>query len=268
MSTRLTRGTILEVPLPADYQDQQCLPLVIMQPTADATNYMLKTTYATNGQPGTVDHAILADQANTVQWLNIANLPTVFPPAPHAPTHITGGNDIIPFASIPPNAKSGLCPPGTGQVTDYLGGDISFHALPAIFRFRAEGPVTIDPSFTSGAVLFTAVVANPAPGVYMIDMPYMYAASQTSPPVGMVHVDVWDPTIPGWIQVTSSTDISVMNAKDVLLRPILLSSAITRVFTAPANGLTFRLVLDQPNGTAAFFQCGCSFLATTLQTLP
>jgi hypothetical protein len=260
----------MEVPLPADYQDQQCLPLVIMQPTADATNYMLKTTYATNGLPGVVDHAVLADQATTVLWANITNLPTLFPPAPHALSHITGGTDLIPIATalagtVP--GKTGACPPGSGQASDYLGGDIDFHPLPAIFRFRAEGPVSIDPSYTAGAVLYTGVIANPSPGVYMVDMPYFYDAKQTPPPAGLVHIDIYDPTIPGWVQATSSTDISVMTAANVLLRPILLSAAMTRVFTAGANALSFRLVLDQPAGTAAYFQCGCSFLATVLQQL-
>jgi len=263
----------MEVPLPADYQDQQCLPLVIMQPTADATNYMLKTSYATNGQPGVVDHAVVADTANSVNWFNIAGTPSLFPPLPHEASHITGGTDVIPNATgfIPSTSQpgsSGLCPPGTGQPTDYLGGDIIFHSLPAIYRFRAEGPVTLESSFTAGAVLYTGVVPNPAPGVYFIDEAYLYAANPSFPPAGLVHVDIYDPTIPGWVAATASTDISVMTTKNYLLRPILLSAAMIRVFSAAQNALTFRLVLDQSAGTTCYFQCGCSFLATVLQTLP
>lgn len=268
MNSRLTRANIVEVPLPADYQTDQCLPLVIMQPTADATNYMLKTTYATNGQPGVVDHAVVADTANAVQWRNILNTPSQFPPTQHALTHLQSGTDPIPLASVGANASDGLCPKGSGLATDYLGGDIVFHNLPVIFRFRAEGPITLEAGFTSGAVLYSGTIANPVPAIYAIDQPYLYGVNTAYPPSGTVHMDIWDPDVPGWVQATLSTDISVMTAADYLLRPIILSSAMIRVWEAGANALQFRLVLDQATGAVSYFQFGCSFQTLGLQTLP
>lgn len=254
----------MEVPLPSDYMDQQCLPLVIMQPTADATSYMLKEEFATNGQPGIVDHALIADTANNVDWNNITNKPLLFPPIIHGVTHLAGGGDPIPDAT---GLSDGLCPKGSGQASDYLGGDIAFHPLPATARWRSELQVSIDPSMTGGAILGSTTISNPSPAVYTIDEPYLYDANQSYPPAGMVHIDVYDPTIPGWVQITSSTDISVMTALNYLLRPILMSLAMTRVFSAAPNGLQWRLVLDTAPAKQVYFRAGLAMYSYAAQQL-
>lgn len=264
MATQFIRGDVIEVPLPSDYQDQSCLPLVIMQPTADATNYMLKSTYATNGQPGVVDHAIIADSANTVIWGDITDTPLLFPPIIHGPTHVSGGSDPIPDAN---QNSDGLCPKGTGQATDYLGGDIVFHTLPATARWRSELQISIDPSMTGGAILGQTTLPNPSPAVYTIDETYLYDCNQNFPPGGMVHIDIYDPNIPGWVQVTNSTDISVMTALHYLLRPILLSLSMTRVFSAAPNGLQWRLVLDTAPAQQVYFRAGLAMYSYASQQL-
>src|SRR5258705_7798723 len=96
---RITRADLIEVPLPQSFTDGVCIPLVVRQPTADATDYMLKPNYATNGGRGVVDHAVIADQASTVVWQQITNLPTVFPPSTHGAQHLEGGGDPIPRAT-------------------------------------------------------------------------------------------------------------------------------------------------------------------------
>lgn len=265
MATQFIRGDVIEVPLPSDYQDQQCLPLVIMQPTADATSYMLKENYATNGQPGVVDHALVADVANSVSWFNIPDKPLLFPPINHGIQHLSNGTDPIPDATT---QLDGLCPMGDGQASDYLGGDIKWHPLPPVARWVSELPVSIDPSMTSGAVLVLTTVANPVPAVYEIDEFYLYDCNQSFPPAGTVHFDLYDPVIPGWVQVTNSTDISVMTALNYLLRPILLSSAMTRVFTAPApNAQQWRLVLDTAPARQVYFRAGVGLRSYAAQTL-
>jgi hypothetical protein len=265
MATNFIRGDVIEVPLPSDYQDQQCLPLVIMQPTADATSYMLKENYATNGQPGVVDHALVADTANSVDWNNLTDRPNLFPPIVHGIQHLSTGNDPIPDANI---HSDGLCPKGSGQASDYLGGDVIYHPLPPVARWVSELPVTIDPSATNGAVLVSTTVANPVPAVYEIDEFYLYDCNQAYPPAGMVHFDLYDPAIPGWVQVTSSTDISVMTALNYLLRPILLSAAMIRVFVAPGpNGQQWRLVLDTAPAKQVYFRAGVGLRSYQAQTL-
>jgi hypothetical protein len=273
MPNRFTRADVVEVPLPADYPTPgACLPLVVMQPAADISNYMLKSAYATNGQPGIVDMAVEAETVNSVNWGSITNIPAVFPPAPHALTHLSIGTDPIPLAQaqvaggLP--ALNGLCPPGTGQPGDYLGGDIIFHQLPSISRFRSEGPVTIDAAFTAGTTIFSATINNPSAAVYEMQEVYLYAPNMTYPPSGMVHADIYDPAIPGWFQVTASTDISVMNTPTFLLRPILQSAAMMRVFTAGPNALSWRLVLDQATGAQCYFQGGIGVIAEGLTQLP
>jgi hypothetical protein len=264
MATQLIRGDVIEVPLPSDYQDQTCLPLVIMQPTADATNYMLKSTYATNGQPGVVDHAIVANTANAVDWNNILDLPATFPPSPHAGTHLPGGSDPLGLATP---LGAGLMPQGSGNALQYYGGDVALHNLPGVLLFRSEQPANVDASFTAGSVICQGIVQNPAPGVYTLMMPYIYDANQNFPPAGWVHVDIYDPTIPGWVQVTQSTQLSALVPQNSFIALILLSGAMTRVWAAAANSLTWRLVLDTPAGTAAYFTAGVSFYLTGRQTL-
>jgi len=267
MSTRFTPASPIEVPLPADYQQQQCLPLVIMQPTADATSYMLKENYATNGQPGVVDHAVIADTANSVDWYNITQTPLPFPPLPHAPTHLLNGTDPIPLATP---QSDGMLPQGTGNGADYLGGDITYHSLPPQTRWRSELPVSIDPSMTNGAVLASGFVANAVPAIYELGEIYLFDCNPAYPPAAgtTVHVDIYDPAIPGWVQVTSSTDLSAMTALNYLLRPILLSSAMTRVFSAPAaNGLQWRIVLDVSGARASYFKAGIALGSFAAQSL-
>jgi hypothetical protein len=113
---------------------------------------MLISVFATNGTPGVVDkavsaqtvtgvvaHATLADQipwggitgAPTIfptDWSVIANKPATFIPSPHAPTHVTGGNDLIPLATT---LSNGLLGPLSGKRTDVLAGDGKFYDLNA-----------------------------------------------------------------------------------------------------------------------------------------
>jgi hypothetical protein len=235
-----------------------------MQPTADATNYMLKTDFATNGQPGIVDHAVLANLANTVVWSTITDLPAVFPPAIHGIQHLQNGDDPIPLATT---ALDGLMPAGNNDPNSYVGGDVQWHALPGLVYFRSEVQATLDAAFTAGATLASAMIPNPAQGVYVVDEGFLYSFNPSYPPAGMVHFDVYDYSIPGWVSVTDSTEISSMTTSTGLLRPILASSAMTRTWTAPANRMQWRLVLDQASGQPAYFQCGMAFFVTQLTAL-
>lgn len=253
MSNRVIRSQIIEVPLPADVGDGVCMPMVIMQPTADASDYMLKPNYATNGRPGVVDHAVLADEASTVVWSTITNLPTVFPPQQHGVQHLQNGNDPIPVAT---SLLDGLLPAGSGQPNDFLGGDIKFHPMPGLLSFRSEADVSVDPTLVSGAVLASGVILNPTSGVYEVDQAYLYNPNMSHPPAGTVHFDMWDTSIPGWFPVTAQTDMSVMNTITYLLRPTLLSSAMIRVFSAGPNQLQWRLVLDISNSVQCYFRVG------------
>lgn len=250
MSARFTQGQILEVPLPSDYQDQACLPIVIMQPTANATNYMLKSTYATNGQPGVVDAAIIA---NTVKIL-----------PQHGPTHLQEGTDPIPLSS---GTSDGLCPAGDGSPGSYLGGDRQNHPLPAYTYTRSEMPITFGAGASTGAVLASSVVPNVLPGIYMVQQPYLYNWNKNFPAAGTIHYEVWSPISAAWIAVTSPTDVSQFTADISLVNPILLSIALTRVFTAAPNAFTWRVVVDTPGGVTCYFQAGFSFLVAALTAL-
>lgn len=253
---RVTRADLIEVPLPSGGTDGVCMPLVVMQPTADASDYMLKPNYATNGRPGVVDHAVLADLASTVVWQQITNLPSVFPPAQHGAHHIELGGDPIPLATT---SSDGLLMRGTGQPNDYLAGDLVFRHLAGLAFFRSEGDATIDPSFTAGAVIFTGLVTNPVYACYTISQFYLYAANPSFPPAGKIHFDIFDPAIPGWVQVTDSTEINPMTSPLVLLSPVLNTTAMNRVWSAGPNSLSWRMVLDQPSGLAAYMRVGVAF---------
>jgi hypothetical protein len=261
MANRVVRADIIEVPLPTDLSDSVCMPLVVMQPTADASDYLLKPNYATNGRPGVVDHAVLADEANTVIWNQITNLPAVFPPSTHGAKHVGGGADPIPRAT--PTAD-GLCPQGSGQPNDYLGGDLQYHSLGGITALRSEGDATFEASMTAGATVFTAIVANQVYAPYIAREFYLYAINPSYPPRGTVHFGVYDPAIPGWIQCTDSVDISVLNNSKAMLRPPLNSAAMTRIWSAPANSLQYRLILDTPGGVQAFMRVGAIFTVLAL----
>jgi hypothetical protein len=113
---------------------------------------MLSSVYATNGAPGVVDKAVvaegltaganvpLAQQANSVPWNGITGAPTsfpsdwsvitskpaTFPPSLHAPTHAPTGSDPIALADA---TKPGFLAQLTGTVSDYVGGDNACHAL-------------------------------------------------------------------------------------------------------------------------------------------
>jgi hypothetical protein len=203
-----------------------------------------------------VDHAVIADEASTVLWSTITNLPSLFPASPHAKSHLQTGTDAIPVAT---SVSDGLCPIGSGQPNDYLGGDILFHTLPGLLSFRSESDVTVEASYVSGAVLCSGIVPNPALGVYEIEQTYLYNSNQTYPPAGQVHFDVYDASIPGWVALTAVTDISVMKTIQYLLRPTILSSAMTRIFSAGPNLLQWRLVLDVSAASVCYFRAGVGF---------
>jgi hypothetical protein len=249
MSVRFTQGQILEVPLPSDYQDQACLPIVILQPTADATNYMLRSNYATNGQPGIVDKAVLAE---TVEIL-----------PQHGPQHIQNGNDPIPDSNT---QFDGLCPAGDGNPLSYLGGDRQNHSLPPAVHTRSEGPVTLSSGNSTGSVLLLSVVPNLQPGIYLIDRAYLYNWNKNFPISGMVHFEVYDANAANWVAVTASTDISQLSADTSVINALLLSSALVRVWTGPASAFQWRLVLDTP-GSTTYFQAGMGFSILSLTAL-
>jgi microcystin-dependent protein len=122
---------------------------------------MLSSQYATNGNPGVVDHAVLADtatlantatNADNVPWSGVAGAPTsfptdwslitskptVFPPATHGPTHRGKGTDPIGIADT---TDSGLLALLSGTATDFVGGDNQCHSLPAtILNYGALPP--------------------------------------------------------------------------------------------------------------------------------
>lgn len=250
MSVRFTQGQILEVPLPADYQDQACLPIVVMQPTADATNYMLKSTYATNGQPGIVDKAVLAE---TVELL-----------PQHGTQHIQNGNDPIPPATA---LLDGLCPAGDGNPTSYLGGDRQNHPLPGRFFLNSEGPVTFSAGSAIGAVLLSSTIPNLQSGVYQIYQAYLYNWNKNYPASGTIHFEIFDVKSNSWVQVTGSVDISQFSADTVLLSAPLLSAALTRVWTAAPQAFNWRLVVDGIGGGTSYFQAGFAFNLLTLTSL-
>lgn len=250
MSVRFTQGQLLEVPLPSDYQDQACLPIVIMQPNADTTNYMLKSSYATNGQPGVVDAAVIA---NTVKTL-----------PQHGPQHLQEGDDPIPLSS---GTQDGLCPAGDGSPTSYLGGDRQNHPLPGLVLARSEVPITFGAGATAGAVLATGTIANLQSGIYIVEQPYLYNWNKNFPAAGQIHFEVYSPISAAWIPVTSPCDVSQFTADTSLLAPILLSAALTRVFTAAPNAFSWRVVVDVPGGVNCYFQAGLSFLIAALTSL-
>jgi len=237
--------------MPTDFGDTPCLPLVVMQPAADLSDYMFKSVYATNGQPGTVDKALTA--------ITALNLPI------HGIQHLANGDDPIPVATT---TQDGLCPAGSGAPTDFLGGDLIFHSsLGSQMLLRSEGKATVSAGAGAGATLFTGTLNNPVPGVYAVDMAYLYDASQAPAPAGTVHFDVYDVTSSSWIAATASTDISVMNAKNYLLRPILTSASLLMMFPAAANSLSWRLVLDTPGLVNFTVQVGFKFFVGAIQTL-
>jgi hypothetical protein len=75
----------------------------------------------------------------------------------------------------------------------------------------------------------------------------------------MVHFDVYDPAIPGWVQVTDSTELNVMTSPLVIVRPVLNTTAMNRIWSAQGNSLQWRLILDQPSGLAAYMRVGAGF---------
>jgi hypothetical protein len=250
MPSRFTRADVVETPLPSDFGDQPCLPLVVMQPAADLSDYMFKSVFATNGQPGTVDRALTA--------INALNLPK------HGLQHLASGNDAIPLANV---SSDGLCPQGTGAPSDYLGGDMVFHSQSSGLMFlRSEGKCTVSAGAAAGATLFTGTVPNPVSGIYIPDMIYLYDASQSPAPAGTVHFDVYDVNSSSWIAASASTDLSVLNAITALCRPILTSGALIRTFQAAPNSLTWRMVLDTPGLVQFTVQVGFKFFVGAIQT--
>jgi microcystin-dependent protein len=129
--------------------------------TGGGTGDMLQSQFATNGTPGVVDHAVLADTATKADsattaanvpwtgvtgaptsfptdWSLITSKPTVFPPATHGPTHRGKGADPIGIADT---TDSGLLALLSGAATDFVGGDNQCHSLPAtILNYGALPP--------------------------------------------------------------------------------------------------------------------------------
>jgi hypothetical protein len=145
---------------------------------------MLSSVYATNGAPGVVDKAVVAESctgtvataqlANSVpwggiigapttfpsDWGSITNKPALFPPIPHAIQHITGGNDIIPVAS---KTATGLEIILSGNLTDFKGGDGAWHNLNATI---GGSPLTLTAAFAcNGTAAFAAGVTVSAGGL-------------------------------------------------------------------------------------------------------
>lgn len=111
---------------------------------------MLSSVYAPTGQPGTVDKAISAQTvtgvvahatlADSIPWGGVTGKPTIFPtdwgsitnkpatmpPGPHATTHVTAGQDLIPLVTA---ALPGLSSPLSGKVTDFRAGDGNWRDL-------------------------------------------------------------------------------------------------------------------------------------------
>lgn len=124
---------------------------------------MLQSQFATNGNPGVVDHAVVADGlspgvvvanaalAQSVPWSGvtgaptsfpsdwslITSKPTVFPPATHGPTHRGTAADPIPIADT---TDSGLLALLSGASTDYVGGDNQCHSLPQTIQLYGALP--------------------------------------------------------------------------------------------------------------------------------
>lgn len=118
---------------------------------------MLQSQFATNGAPGVVDKAVLAEGlapgavvptaqvAQSVPWSGVTGTPSqfptdwsiitskpaVFPPATHGPTHRGTAADPIPLADV---NDSGLLIKVSGKTTDYVGGDNTCHDLPTIMQ--------------------------------------------------------------------------------------------------------------------------------------
>lgn len=128
---------------------------------------MLQSQYATNGNPGVVDKAVVAEGltpgavvpnatlAQSVPWTGVTGTPTsfpsdwsiitskpsVFPPATHGPTHRGTGSDPIPAADT---LDSGLLALLSGAASDYVGGDNQCHSLPAtILNYGALPPGSV-----------------------------------------------------------------------------------------------------------------------------
>jgi len=114
---------------------------------------MLSTEYATNGQPGKVDHALVAEtvtgtvanatNAQNVPWTGvtgapssfpsdwsvITSKPTVFPPATHGLQHLPGGLDPVGLASA---SGPGWLGQLDGNASSYIGGDNACHPLSSV----------------------------------------------------------------------------------------------------------------------------------------
>jgi hypothetical protein len=248
MNASLIPATIFEVPAGTD--PSTCMPMVVMQPTAETGLYMLTTQYATNGAPGVVDKAVVSESTLTIPI--------------HGIQHLQAGDDPIPTVTL---LSDGLMPAGSGRATDYFGGDLQYHPLNAQPSLFSEGQINLTPGTPTGAVLFSGVIPNAAAGVYYVDYAYFYNANPSSPPAGTMHLEVYDIVSASYIQVTNSTDVSVLTASNILLRPILLSIALTKLFPAAPNALTWRVVLDSAAGVTASFQVGFKFGVTALQSL-
>ena len=262
-----------------------CMPVVGYCPIPDDTEFMyvrdyqegenpdgtpiINVGFAKNGTRGVVDHAIIADLASTVFWENIIGKPALFPPIVHGPEHLQNGSDPIPDATI---ALNGLLPAPNGRARSYFGADLKYHPLPAPIYLRSEEVVSLDPGWTAGQVAVQSTIRHPQRGVYAVFMPYLYAANRSWPPSADVHFEVYDMDEAEWVTVTETCDLGDLDGitatTSTFLRPILLSGALLRIFRAPANGLAWRLVIDQPGGAAGYCRAGLIFQKTMATPLP
>jgi hypothetical protein len=229
MASQLTPGAIVEVSLPSNYPTQQCLPLVVMQPSGPLSDYLLASEYATNGQAGVVDEAVLAQSVETVDWSQITDIPSSFSPSIHAFDHLASGGDPFPD--------------------------------------RLEGTVTITSGMGNGTVLFTGVIPNPSPGVYSVLRAFVYNAAQSPAPAGMVHFDVYDRDSSSWIAATGSLNLATLTSIQALIQATLLTGVTSRTFEAGASQLTWRLVLDVAPGSGVVFDAGMQFMVYAISSL-
>ncbi len=232
MSSALVRGQVVEVPLPSDFANQQCLPLVVLVPQSNLNTYMLTTVFAINGSPGIVDHAILADTATNVEWSGILDAPTI------------GDMLAADFAS---NGAPGVVDEAV------LAETVSFEAF-------GEGIVTISAGSLTGAILLTNTILNPANAVYTPTLAFLYDCSQSPAPHGTLHFEIFDTDTSTWIIATSPQDISALNTgKTAQIRVTTFLTAANRTFECGVQAMQWRVVLDTAPGVAITLKAGMRF---------
>lgn len=109
-------------------------------------------------------------QVPSVDWADITNKPSTFPPAPHGPTHPSSSTDPVPNVSATGSGLVPVLPAGT-PFSKYLAGDGTWHDVPTLVTPTSMGLVPALPSdpakFFNGigayaAVDYTQVANKPA----------------------------------------------------------------------------------------------------------